>query len=67
MWKCFLSPCPISISRTFCFFPHLLGKTALAREISRALRARTPKIVSAPELLDRWVRVVVCVRSRHVF
>jgi len=27
----------------------------LAREISRALRARTPKIVSAPELLDRWV------------
>ena len=31
------------------------GKTALAREISRALRARKPKIVSAPELLDRWV------------
>jgi vesicle-fusing ATPase len=31
------------------------GKTALAREISRALRARTPKILSAPELLDRWV------------
>ena len=31
------------------------GKTALAREISKALRARTPKIVSAPELLDRWV------------
>ena len=31
------------------------GKTALAREISRALRARAPKIVSAPELLDRWV------------
>ena len=31
------------------------GKTALAREISRALRARSPKIVSAPELLDRWV------------
>ena len=27
------------------------GKTALAREISRALRARTPKILSAPELL----------------
>ena len=27
----------------------------MAREISRALRARTPKIVSAPELLDRWV------------
>eukprot|EP00977_Amphora_coffeiformis_P008846 scaffold1999_cov153-Amphora_coffeaeformis.AAC.6 len=27
----------------------------LAREISRALRARAPKIVSAPELLDRWV------------
>mmetsp|Transcript_29018 Transcript_29018/g.33343 ORF Transcript_29018/g.33343 Transcript_29018/m.33343 type:complete len:725 (+) Transcript_29018:186-2360(+) len=31
------------------------GKTALAREISRALRARTPKIIAAPELLDRWV------------
>jgi len=31
------------------------GKTALAREISGALRARQPKIVSAPELLDRWV------------
>jgi vesicle-fusing ATPase len=30
------------------------GKTALAREISRSLRARAPKIVSAPELLDRW-------------
>jgi vesicle-fusing ATPase len=31
------------------------GKTALAREISRSLKARTPKIVAAPELLDRWV------------
>lgn len=31
------------------------GKTALAREISRVLRARKPKIVAAPELLDRWV------------
>jgi vesicle-fusing ATPase len=31
------------------------GKTALAREISRALRARSPKILAAPELLDRWV------------
>jgi vesicle-fusing ATPase len=31
------------------------GKTALAREISNALRARSPKIVAAPELLDRWV------------
>ena len=30
------------------------GKTQLAREISRSLRARAPKIVSAPELLDRW-------------
>ena len=27
----------------------------MAREISRVLRARSPKIVSAPELLDRWV------------
>jgi vesicle-fusing ATPase len=31
------------------------GKTALAREISNSLDARPPKIVSAPELLDRWV------------
>jgi vesicle-fusing ATPase len=31
------------------------GKTVLAREISCALKARAPKIVSAPELLDRWV------------
>ena len=31
------------------------GKTLLARQISKALRARAPKIVSAPELLDRWV------------
>jgi vesicle-fusing ATPase len=31
------------------------GKTALAREISSRLDARPPKIVSAPELLDRWV------------
>jgi vesicle-fusing ATPase len=31
------------------------GKTLLAREISQALRARAPKIVAAPELLDRWV------------
>lgn len=31
------------------------GKTALAREISRVLDARPPKIVAAPELLDRWV------------
>ena len=31
------------------------GKTILAREIAKALHARPPKIVSAPELLDRWV------------
>mmetsp|Transcript_9401 Transcript_9401/g.18310 ORF Transcript_9401/g.18310 Transcript_9401/m.18310 type:complete len:730 (+) Transcript_9401:149-2338(+) len=31
------------------------GKTLLARQIAKALRARAPKIVSAPELLDRWV------------
>lgn len=31
------------------------GKTALAREISSRLDARPPKVVSAPELLDRWV------------
>ena len=38
------------------------GKTALAREIARALRARAPKIVSAPELLDRkFIISVFCV------
>mmetsp|Transcript_28752 Transcript_28752/g.43881 ORF Transcript_28752/g.43881 Transcript_28752/m.43881 type:complete len:597 (+) Transcript_28752:104-1894(+) len=31
------------------------GKTALAREISRQLTENPPKIVSAPELLDRWI------------
>lgn len=31
------------------------GKTFLARSISKALKARKPKVVSAPELLDRWV------------
>jgi len=31
------------------------GKTALAREISKCLNARPPKIVEAPALLDRWV------------
>lgn len=31
------------------------GKSCLAREISRLLTERSPKIVSAPELLDRWV------------
>ena len=31
------------------------GKTALAREISRLLTDTPPKIVAAPELLDRWV------------
>lgn len=37
------------------FGPPGCGKTALAREISNSLDARPPKIVSAPELLDRWV------------
>ena len=31
------------------------GKAALAREISNALRAWSPIIISAPEPLDRWV------------
>lgn len=31
------------------------GKTLLAREISNSLKARKPVIISAPELLDRWV------------
>jgi hypothetical protein len=45
------------------------GKTALAREIAKALRARTPKIVSAPELLvritlDVWPRLL-CARKLY--
>jgi ATPase family associated with various cellular activities (AAA) len=43
------------LNSSFLLASYTIGKTALAREISRALRARTPKIVSAPELLDRWV------------
>jgi vesicle-fusing ATPase len=31
------------------------GKTHLARQISKILDARPPKIIAAPELLDRWV------------
>ncbi|KAL7566826.1 hypothetical protein ACA910_021327 [Epithemia clementina (nom. ined.)] len=31
------------------------GKTLLARELSRLIRARPPKIVAAPDLLDKWV------------
>lgn len=31
------------------------GKTHLAREISRHIDSRPPKIIAAPELLDRWV------------
>ena len=34
---------------------NIKGKTALAREIGSILDARPPKIVAAPELLDRWV------------
>ena len=34
------------------YSPQGYGKTALGREISKALRARTPKTISAPELLD---------------
>ncbi|KAL9185295.1 hypothetical protein ACHAXT_003072 [Thalassiosira profunda] len=32
-----------------------VGKTLIVRETARLLTARPPKIVSAPELLDRWV------------
>eukprot|EP00466_Bigelowiella_natans_P011748 jgi/Bigna1/90091/estExt_fgenesh1_pg.C_620025 len=31
------------------------GKTLLAREIATALNARKPKIVSGPEILNKWV------------
>lgn len=31
------------------------GKTLLARELSRRLGARLPKLVSGPEILDKWV------------
>ena len=31
------------------------GKTLIAREIARVLRSRPPKIVSGPEILDKWV------------
>ena len=31
------------------------GKTLIAREIARILRSRPPKIVSGPEILDKWV------------
>ena len=31
------------------------GKTLIARTLARALKARPPKIIAAPELLDRWV------------
>jgi len=31
------------------------GKTLIARTLARALKARPPKVIAAPELLDRWV------------
>ena len=37
------------------FGPSGCGKTSIAREIARTLRSRPVKIITAPELLDRWV------------
>jgi vesicle-fusing ATPase len=31
------------------------GKTLIARQISKALKARKPKIVNGPEIFDRFV------------
>jgi vesicle-fusing ATPase len=31
------------------------GKTLIARQISKALKARKPKIVNGPEIFDRYV------------
>jgi hypothetical protein len=31
------------------------GKTLLARELARRLNARPPKLISGPEILDKWV------------
>jgi len=35
--------------------PPGVGKTLIVREISRLLSSRPPKIIAAPEILDRWV------------
>jgi len=32
-----------------------VGKTLIVREIARVLSSRPPKIIAAPEILDRWV------------
>ena len=37
------------------FGPPGCGKTLIARTLASVLRARPPKVISAPELLDRWV------------
>ena len=37
------------------FGPPGTGKTLIARQLAKALRAKEPKIVNGPELMDKYV------------
>ena len=54
-WVLFVSICFPFFKGVLLHGPPGTGETLLAREISQALQARAPKIIAAPELLDRWV------------